>query len=95
MDLLMNLLEWSRSQSGRSDFSPEYFKINLLVDEVEELFYSASIQKSISITKKLAANFLVHADKAMVGSVLRNLIGNHILHAPKHVCIVYSVINRI
>jgi signal transduction histidine kinase len=78
MDLLMNLLEWSRSQSGRIDFSPEYFKINSLLDEVGELFYSASIQKSITIIKRLPTSFLVHADRAMVGSVLRNLISNAI-----------------
>ncbi|MEI7829384.1 MAG: ATP-binding protein [Prolixibacteraceae bacterium] len=78
MDLLMNLMEWSRSQSGRIEFFPEYFRINSLLDEVEELFYSASVQKSITITKNLPANFLVHADKAMIGSVLRNLISNAI-----------------
>jgi PAS domain S-box-containing protein len=78
MDLLMNLLEWSRSQSGRIDFYPEYFKINTLLDEVVELFYSFSIQKSITTTKKMPINFLVHADKAMIGSVLRNLVSNAI-----------------
>ena len=78
MDLLMNLLEWSRSQSGRIDFYPEYLKINTLLDEVVELFYSSSIQKSITTTKKLPNNCLVHADKAMIGSVLRNLVSNAI-----------------
>jgi PAS domain S-box-containing protein len=91
MDLLMNLLEWSRSQSGRIDFYPEYLKINTLLDEVVELFYSSSIQKSITITKNMPNNFLVHADKAMIGSVFRNLVSNAIKFTNRGGKIVISI----
>ncbi len=77
-DLLMNLLEWSRLQTGRMEFSPEYFEIVSLINEVTELFDDSVRLKSITIFKELPRNMLIFADKAMIGAVLRNLISNAI-----------------
>ncbi len=76
MDLLMNLLEWSRCQSGRMEFNPEYFEIISLIKDVIKLLNDSAQQKAISISRKLPHNVPVYADKAMVSTILRNLISN-------------------
>jgi PAS domain S-box-containing protein len=76
MDLLMNLLEWSRSQTGRIEFLPEYFEIVALINQTLEFFNDSTQQKSIQVIRKLPHNIPVLADKAMISTVLRNLISN-------------------
>ena len=78
MDLLMNLMEWSQSQTGRMEFNPEYFELIELIKDTELLLTGTLEQKSISITKNLPSNAPVFADKKMISTVLRNLISNAI-----------------
>jgi len=77
-DLLMNLLEWSRSQTGRMEFSREYIELGVLINEVIELLGESAHLKSITIIRELPRNMLVFADKAMISTILRNLISNAI-----------------
>jgi len=77
-ELLVNLLEWSRTQIGRIEFSPEYIELGALINEVAELLNDSARQKSIVIFKEFPRNMIVSADKAMISSVLRNLITNAI-----------------
>ena len=78
MSLLNNLLIWSRSQTGRIEFNPEYFELVKLIIEVTELLNDSAKQKSIEISSELPHNILVLADKEMISTVLRNLISNAI-----------------
>jgi PAS domain S-box-containing protein len=78
MSLLNNLLIWSRSQTGRMEFNPEYFELVRLIGEVTELLNDSAKQKTIEISSKLPHNILVLADKEMIGTILRNLISNAI-----------------
>ena len=76
MDLLTNLTEWAQSQSGRMEFNPENLEMSTLVSEVTSLFHDFAGQKSIFIANTLLPGIHAHADKAMIGTVLRNLISN-------------------
>jgi len=76
MDFLMNIMEWSRSQTGRMEFSPEHFEMENLIKEITLVFDDIAGQKSIVIKKILPPNAPVFADKAMLSTVLRNLISN-------------------
>ncbi len=76
MNLLMNLLEWSRSQTGRMEFSPEYIEMVKMINEVVDLMSDTALQKSITISCNLPKNAVAFADKAMVGTILRNLVTN-------------------
>lgn len=76
MDLLLNLLGWSRLQTGTIEFKPENIEIAVLINEAFDLFKDAAQQKSIIISKKIPQNIHVFADGAMISSVLRNLISN-------------------
>ena len=78
MNLLMNLFQWSRSQTGRMNFSPESIEITSLINEVTELSNDSAKQKSIVISRELPHTITVFADKAMISSILRNLISNAI-----------------
>ena len=76
MNLLMNLMEWARSQTGRMEFNPEYFEMVSLTNKTTLLYDDIAAQKTISIVRNLPANAPIFADKAMISTVLRNLISN-------------------
>jgi PAS domain S-box-containing protein len=78
MELLTNLIEWSNSQTGRISFCPEYFEFPMVVDEIFNLTYDLAAQKSIAVTKELSQSLVVYADKAMINTILRNLVTNAI-----------------
>ncbi len=76
MDLLTNLLEWSRLQTGRIEFHPEHIDLIELIERESNLLSDTAKLKSIDIAKQLPKNATAFADKSMIGTVLRNLISN-------------------
>lgn len=76
MDLLSNLMEWSRAETGRIKFSPEQINLSQLIGATVELLMSSAIQKSISITAQIPDNLFVNADASMIETILRNLLSN-------------------
>ena len=78
MDLLTNLFEWAQSQSGRMDLIPEYLEMVSLINEQILLFKEIANTKSIEIVTILPHQVQVSADKAMIKTILRNLISNGI-----------------
>jgi len=78
MDLLMNLMEWAQLQSGRMEFNPECIEMNPIINEAVLLLSGNATQKSITISNTLSPEIRVNADRAMVSTVLRNLISNGI-----------------
>lgn len=78
MDLLMNLLEWSRSQTGNMEFNPERINISILAREAAELFHDAALQKSIVIYLEVQPHTFVMVDRKMISTILRNMISNAI-----------------
>ncbi|MEI6141268.1 MAG: PAS domain-containing sensor histidine kinase, partial [Mariniphaga sp.] len=78
MSLLVNLLEWSRSQTGRITFNPEYIETVALVNEVLEMANDSALQKPVTILQNLPNSLISYGDKDMIGTVLRNLISNAI-----------------
>lgn len=78
MELLTNLLEWSRAQTGRIEFSPEYIEFVSVVNEVTDLVSDSALQKSIAIEKRLPHSLPFVADRYMISAVMRNLLTNAI-----------------
>jgi PAS domain S-box-containing protein len=76
LDLLMNLLEWSRLQTGSIAFNPECIEIVELTNDVLRSFNDPAQQKSIAIFTEFPPLAFVFADKEMISTVLRNLISN-------------------
>lgn len=78
MDLLTNLAEWARLQTGRMEFNPREIDIAAIVNEVIELLNASVLHKSVSIIRTIPPQLPILADKAMISTVLRNLISNSI-----------------
>ncbi|HEY6915176.1 MAG TPA: PAS domain S-box protein [Paludibacter sp.] len=78
MDLLINLLEWSRSQTGTMNFNPERIDLISLIHQVTEISNDIALQKSISILTHLPDHVIAFADKDMLNAIFRNLISNAI-----------------
>ena len=78
MDLLTNLTQWSRLQTGRMEFKPVKIDIVSIIDEVTELMNASALNKSITIVKNIPDHSIIRADGPMISTVLRNLISNSI-----------------
>ncbi len=78
LDLLMNLMDWSRTQTDKIKFYPKLFKIAALITDAVELLKGSARQKSIAISIEASSTIQVVADKAMISTILRNLISNAI-----------------
>lgn len=78
MGLLMNLLEWSRVQSGRIAFNPEQINLSKAINESILLLQENSKIKQISIHFSGDESLTCHADKNMFDSIIRNLLSNAI-----------------
>ncbi|MBE0650414.1 MAG: PAS domain S-box protein [Bacteroidales bacterium] len=74
--LLMNLLEWARSQTGRVKFEPEMLNVNHMIKESTEALQDIAAHKSIDITVKTHEGDTVFADRDMTSTILRNLVSN-------------------
>ncbi len=79
-DLIGDLLDVNKIQSGQLHFKPTSFDINILINEIaEELQRTTQKHK---IIKKLETSKKVFADRDRIGQVLTNLISNAIKYSP-------------
>jgi len=81
-DILANLLEWSRSQSGIMDFNPRRINLHEIADKNVLLAAAQAAEKDIEIEVKLEQNFECEADPNMLNTILRNLLTNAIKFTP-------------
>jgi len=81
-NLLKNLLEWSRSQTGRMQFNPQAFPLKTLIEHNIDLLSSTAWNKSIDITTDVTETLVVTADKNMLDTVIRNLLSNAVKFTP-------------
>jgi signal transduction histidine kinase len=79
--LLDNLLDWSRSQTGRIAFEPQLLELEPLVAEGLEVLAMSAEQKGIDLNADVDAP-AVMADRLMLETVLRNLVNNALGHIP-------------
>ncbi len=77
-DLLVNLLEWSQTQTGKIEFAPEYIELSAFVEEESNLHRQLASMKGIEINIDFRGKLLAYADRRMLSTVLRNLISNAI-----------------
>jgi signal transduction histidine kinase len=77
-NLLENLLNWGRSQTGRIAVHPQHVDIVPLVSQSLKLFSPSIQKKNIRVTNTVNEKHQVYADKEMIEAVIRNLISNAI-----------------
>ncbi|MCB1189613.1 MAG: hybrid sensor histidine kinase/response regulator [Leptospiraceae bacterium] len=80
--LLVNLLDWSRSQTGKLDFKPEILNLKKIVDENLELLGNNANNKNITLSSFIGESICIFADKNMLNTIIRNLMSNAIKFTP-------------
>jgi len=81
--LLQNLLEWSKAQTGRLNFSPAVVEYQHILDNSLSILQSLADQKRIEIKAENDPELEIFADPIMIETVLRNLINNAIKFTPE------------
>lgn len=81
--LLENLLSWSRIQMGKTQFSPNVFPVDQLVDMTLEVLTVSAENKNIDLVKRIEDSVSVYTDPNMFNTILRNLVSNAIKFTPK------------
>ncbi len=74
--LLENLLQWSRSQSGKIEYNPEQIDFCNVANNTVSSLKTQADQKSIKLHSSIPFGSMVYACENMVTTVLRNLITN-------------------
>lgn len=82
-DMLLNLLEWARSQAGSMVFQPEKLNLRSLINNNLSNLKDYAMSKDISLVYDIDEKLYVNADKNMLNTILRNLINNALKFTPK------------
>ncbi len=77
-NLLENLLQWSRVQTGRMEFNPISFNLGHLANDIVALYQVNAARKKISLFNGIETQYDINADKFMIDTVIRNLVSNSI-----------------
>lgn len=83
-DMLNNLLQWSKSQTGNLKIKKEVFDIKKIVGNSAEIFSIKSKNKNIKIINEIPDGTFVYADKSMIGTVVQNLLSNALKFTDKN-----------
>jgi len=78
LELLENLLTWSRSQRGKIPYSPVEVPLNFIINNNFDLSKMNADKKQIQLVNGLNEEVFVYADINMISTILRNLISNAI-----------------
>ena len=76
--LLQNLLDWSRSQTGRLKYSPQELDFGDIYENIQNLLKPMADKKNIGLHIEMDGESNVFADPMMLEAVLRNLLNNAI-----------------
>ncbi|HBH49026.1 MAG TPA: hypothetical protein DDX98_10320 [Bacteroidales bacterium] len=83
-NLVENLLQWARSESGMLVIKPEKLDINDLIHFNLKILEDNIQNKSISIHSQIETNLYAWADYHMIHTVFRNLLSNAVKFTPEH-----------
>ncbi len=83
LDLLNNLLDWSRIQTNRLEYSPENININEIMFNVNSIVVPITHQKGLEYIYEIESDIMLFTDRSMLETVFRNLISNAIKFTPR------------
>ena len=75
-DLLNNLLDWSRSQTGTIKYNPTSIRLSSLMDDLLLLLNKTAEKKELQLISAIPEDCTVFADEKMMQTVIRNLVSN-------------------
>lgn len=74
--ILLNLLDWSRSQTGMLKVNPEKVNLHKLIDDQMLALAHISSNKEIEVISVVNKDIQFTSDKNILSTILRNLISN-------------------
>lgn len=77
-NLLENLLQWSRANTGSIEYFPKTINIEELISSCVDLYQNNADKKQIQFFNDVPDDLLLFGDKEMLSTVFRNLISNAI-----------------
>ncbi len=80
--LLDNLLTWSRAQRGLIEYHPGRCDLSVTAARNIAIFTPNAEQKQIDVSHSIPEQTIVHADVAMLDTVMRNLLSNALKFTP-------------
>lgn len=89
-DLLINLLTWSRLQSGGMALKPENRDLHALVEKTVKLLDHTASRKEIKLENAVERETWIHADPNMIDTIIRNLVGNSLKFTPRRGRVIIS-----
>ena len=81
--LLVNLLQWTRSQTGALELSKEMLNVKELTQNTLRFLEPQAKKKDIMLVDDTAEGVQINADMNMMKSVLQNLVSNAIKFTPR------------
>ena len=78
LELLENLLHWSRLEENANHFHPQEIDLNIIVAGCTSLFDETAMIKKISVEKKMEDGAQLKGDRIMLEAIIRNLLSNAI-----------------
>lgn len=80
--LLMNLLDWSRSQQGKVELNPQSFNVKDSIENVYRQIMDSAYQKKQKINIDIPHDINMINDISMFETVIRNLLSNSVKFTP-------------
>jgi ligand-binding sensor domain-containing protein/signal transduction histidine kinase/CheY-like chemotaxis protein/AraC-like DNA-binding protein len=84
LDLLVNLLEWARTQNQNLTCFPAHLSLYDLVIKNEQLMDQQMRNKNIYFKMDIDTTHIIYADKDMIDTVIRNILSNCIKFTPEY-----------
>ncbi len=78
LELLENLLHWSRSQRGKMEFRPKEINLSDLINKTFSLLSMNAQKKDINLVNEIRSDEKIVADYDMLTAIIRNLVSNAI-----------------
>ncbi len=78
LDMVENLLQWARSQTGKIKYLPQNYSVKEIIDETIQYYQQSVNVKKIELSVDIEENLKCFCDKDMIQTVLRNLLSNSI-----------------
>ncbi len=78
LGLVENLLQWSRTQLGTTEYKPMHIDVSIQSQNIVSLLRLSAEEKDIVISPKIEKDLVAWADQNLFSTVLRNLISNAI-----------------
>jgi signal transduction histidine kinase len=83
LNLIENLLQWSKSQTGTLKLFPGSLHVKEITDEAMKIYQTQAETKGITLANEVPDDICVYADRETFSTVLRNFIHNGIKYTEK------------